>query len=149
MKRRKTMRRKGRLLKTTAVLGAAFFTFGVWHAGIASASVQVPQTPLSGKSVTKFITPLPAPAKLTGPAQTITMTEFDSQVLPAGYPKTKVWGYNGFYPGPTVEALRGTPTTITYVNNLVNPVLQKYLTVDQTLHWADPLNLNCMMDPTK
>ncbi len=43
-------------------------------------------------------------------------------------------------PGFTIEAQRGTPTTVSYVNNLpLQPQLQQYLTIDQTLHWADPL----------
>jgi spore coat protein A, manganese oxidase len=44
------------------------------------------------------------------------------------------------FPGFTIEAQRGTPTIVTYNNDLpLAPVLQQYLTVDQTLHWADPL----------
>ena len=134
-------------LKAAAICSAALSILG---AGNAFASVQVPQTPLVAKTIPQFVDQLPAPAKLTGPVQTITMSEFSQQVLPASLklPKTTVWGYNGTYPGPTIEALRGTPLTVTYVNNLVNPVLQKYLTVDQTLYWADPLGLSCMMNPT-
>jgi spore coat protein A, manganese oxidase len=44
------------------------------------------------------------------------------------------------YPGFTIEARRGTPTKVSYLNNLpLSPRLQKYLTIDQTVHWADPL----------
>jgi spore coat protein A len=59
-------------------------------------------------------------------------------------------------PGFTVEAERGVPATATYVNALGRgsptgpsrrPVLQKYLTVDQTQHWADPLTLECVFKP--
>ncbi len=85
------------------------------------------------------------------------MEEFQQQILPAslytGVPApyragTYVWGYavsdgaslyGPLYPAFTIEARRGTATKVKYVNNLVNPVLQKYITVDQTLHWADPL----------
>jgi spore coat protein A, manganese oxidase len=61
---------------------------------------------------------------------------------------TTVWGYRvgarpQLYPGFTVEAQQGTPTTVTYINNLGTdttfPILQKYITVDQTLMWANPL----------
>ena len=58
---------------------------------------------------------------------------------------TYVWGYRvgnmpPHYPGFTIEAQRGTPTTVSYLNNLpLQPRLQQYLTIDQTLHWADPL----------
>ena len=66
--------------------------------------------------------------------------------LPPPYAQgTFVWGYKvgsapPHFPGFTIEAQRGTPTTVTYNNDLpLAPFLQKYLTVDQTLHWADPL----------
>ncbi len=43
------------------------------------------------------------------------------------------------YPGATVDAIRESPTTVTYINNLpAVPALAQYLTIDQTLHWANP-----------
>jgi FtsP/CotA-like multicopper oxidase with cupredoxin domain len=69
---------------------------------------------------------------------------------------TLVWGYDvggpgvglgPIFPGNTIEAQRGTSTQVTYVNNLapsgdhVGPDLQRYLTIDQTIHWANPLGL--------
>jgi FtsP/CotA-like multicopper oxidase with cupredoxin domain len=85
------------------------------------------------------------------------MLEFQQNILPdslyAALPSpfnkgTYVWGYKvggrpASYPGYTVEAQRGTPTTITYINNLPLPAgsqLEKLFTMDQTIHWADPLN---------
>lgn len=127
----------------------------------AGASVQVPQVPLPGNAIPKYQDPLPTFAgnRIDGTKDlTVTMEEFQQEVLPAafyaGLPApynagTYVWGYgieedggNTFphlYPAYTIEAQRYTPTTITYINNLVDPVLQQYLTVDQTLHWADPV----------
>src|SRR5260370_17976501 len=60
---------------------------------------------------------------------------------------TYLWGYQVdarpvSYPGFTVEAHRNHPTVITYVNDLPLPAssrLEPLLTIDQTLHWADPL----------
>jgi spore coat protein A, manganese oxidase len=107
------------------------------------------QTHLDPATLTKYLDPLPAPARLDGTvAQTITMTEFTQQVLPSNFKagtyggKTLVWGYNGSYPGPTIVARRGTASHITFTNNLVNPALLQFLPVDQTLHWADPLGCN-------
>jgi FtsP/CotA-like multicopper oxidase with cupredoxin domain len=63
---------------------------------------------------------------------------------------TYVWGFKvggapQLYPGVTVEAQKGTATAVTYTNNLgtatVPPILQRYITVDQTLVWANPLGL--------
>jgi FtsP/CotA-like multicopper oxidase with cupredoxin domain len=93
------------------------------------------------------------------------MKEFAQQVLPAanpalgvaGYPPTKVWGYEindgtqifgPHYPGFTVEARRGVPLVVTYLNKLgastlykpVSSTLPGIIPVDKTLFWCDPLN---------
>jgi spore coat protein A len=111
------------------------------------------QTHLDPSTLTKYRDPLPAPAKLSGAvAQTVAISEFSQQVLPSNFTagpyggKTLVWGYNNSYPGPTVEARRGTPFRVTYTNNLTNPALLAHLPIDQTLHWADPLH--CNMNPS-
>ena len=55
------------------------------------------------------------------------------------------------YPAPTIEAQRFTKTHVKYVNNLrpfkdetgrtlAGPLLQKFLTVDLSFQWANPLN---------
>jgi spore coat protein A, manganese oxidase len=111
-------------------------------------SVAAPdQTQLDPSTLTRYLDPLPTPAKVdaTKPA-TVTMSEFTQQVLPSNFKagpyggKTLVWGYNGSYPGPTLEAKVGIPFQVTYVNNLANPALLPHLPIDQGLHWADPLN---------
>jgi FtsP/CotA-like multicopper oxidase with cupredoxin domain len=128
----------------------------------AFASDLVPQTALPGKSVPKYVDPLPTFVRVSGTSVSVSMEEFQQKVLPAsvytGLPApfnagTFVWGYNvnglgPSYPARTIEAQRTVPTTVTYTNNLVGPkgappFLQKYLTVDQTLHWADPLKVMC------
>jgi len=149
----------------------------------ASASIQVTQTPLLGKAIPKYMTPLPtfgptAPSlpRVDGTVPlTVTMKEFQQKVLhdafytplPTPYNLgTYVWGYKieenpigaspvvrgPWYPAHTIEAIRGTATTVSYFNNLGTdsppwPTLQKYLTVDQTLHWADPLVAHPLMTP--
>jgi spore coat protein A len=68
---------------------------------------------------------------------------------------TLVWGYNtggqpvASWPAVTVEAQVGTPVRVRYRNTLpVESTLQQYITVDQTLHWANPKNL-AMNDPLR
>jgi FtsP/CotA-like multicopper oxidase with cupredoxin domain len=107
------------------------------------------QTHLDPATLTKYLDPLPVPAKLDGTvAQTVTMSEFTQQVLPSNFKagpyggKTLVWGYSNSYPGPTMEARRNIPTRVTYQNNLTNPQLLPFLPIDQTLNWADPLGCN-------
>lgn len=96
----------------------------------------------------------------------LSMCEFQSSILPTGTPlaagangKTWTWGYtwtntgqacNGrdVYLGPVVVATKDLPTEINFINNLgtVNTgnatdtkvTFYKY-SIDQTLHWADPL----------
>jgi spore coat protein A, manganese oxidase len=104
------------------------------------------QTQLDPGTLTRYLDPLPVPAKLDGTVpQTVTLSEFTEQVLPSSFKagpyggKTLVWGYAGSYPGPTIVAKRGVPFQVTWVNNIVNPALLPYLPYDQTLHWADPL----------
>lgn len=130
------------------------------------ASVLVPQTPLDPKTLTKFLDPLPAPPVIdaTGGAYNststplvITMEELQQQLLPSNFTagpfggKTTVWGYGAprlgipaATPGPTLVAQRNVPVYVNYLNNLLNPTLQQYITIDQTLHWADPLKAACM-----
>jgi spore coat protein A, manganese oxidase len=119
-----------------------------------------PQVPLDPALIPKFATPLPLPGALDGTATSaaspliIRMSEFQQQILPAPFYAalpapynngTYVWGYNGSYPGPTIVARRGTPTHVKYVNDLHDPLggplfLQRTIAVDQTLHWAEPLD---------
>ena len=106
------------------------------------------------------------------------MCEFKSSILPPGTVLaagatglTTVWGYvedpagntpcstliasRDTYLGPIIVNTRGTPTTITYINELgsaaTTGVLAYRYSTDQTLHWADPLGgeMNtCNMSPT-
>ncbi len=93
-------------------------------------------------------------------APQIWMREFQSPVMPTGfvpangpgYAGTWVWGYrvdgvtyapDASYLGPIILATRGTPTACHFINDLGNSgktnVLAYKNSVDQTLHWADPL----------
>jgi spore coat protein A len=83
----------------------------------ASVACPVPLTP--------FVDPLPLPAvaqPVTGQPggaahYEIYAREFLQQ-LHRDLPPTLVWGYAGSYPGPTIEARRGQPVTVTWFNDL-------------------------------
>ncbi|MGG7144152.1 multicopper oxidase family protein [Clostridium nigeriense] len=47
------------------------------------------------------------------------------------FPPTKVWTYNGLYPGPTIEAFKNIPTYVLWENQLPN---KHFLPYDKTLH---------------
>ena len=140
-------------LKIMAASGAA--SFAATRARFmhrASAAVS-PQIPLPAGSIPLYVDPLPdLEAIVAGTDQIeLQMTEFQTQVLPTGFPPTWVWGYlqpgqsnRTSYLGPVIVATRGQPTEMKFVNNLgfadtTNVLAYKYST-DQTLHWADPLH---------
>jgi len=47
------------------------------------------------------------------------------------FPLTKMWTYNGVFPGPTIEARKDVPILVRWINNLPDKHL---LPVDHTLH---------------
>jgi spore coat protein A, manganese oxidase len=65
-----------------------------------------------------FETPLSIPPVLADQDISITMRQADVQVFPAPAPKTKMWTYNGIFPGPTIRRPSGTPTRVTFANAL-------------------------------
>jgi spore coat protein A len=149
-------------LKAGIVAGAGvFIPTTAWRA---LASTTLPQTPLAGADIPQFVEPLTTfvGQRVTSTSFTTTMLEFQQRILPDSLYETMVppfnqgtyvWGYKvdsrpPFYPGFTVEAQRGTPTTVRYINNLPLPNsshLEPLLTIDQTIHWADPLNTGSSM----
>jgi len=122
-----------------------------------NAAAQPAPTALPGQAIPKYVDPLPtfAGARVSATAVNVSIDEIQQPVLPTSLydplaapfrQGTFVWGYKvgdspPHYPGFTIEARRGIPTRVSYDNALpLAPRLQKYLTVDQTLHWADPLH---------
>lgn len=129
---------------------------------------------LPGASIPKYVDPAPtfAGQRIGGPLVIVTFRETVQKPLPAGvYASlpapynggTTVWGYQVIgqdvvtglpvargpnWPGFTVEAQQGRPTNVLYSNELRTPKLQKLLPVDQSIAWADPLDLGCQfLDP--
>ncbi len=125
----------------------------LWSLLFACASVcwahdmMAPRVSAWAQSVPKFASQLTVPATLVSVGgagnYTVTMSEFSVQILPAGYPATRVWGYSGAtasglvqsYPGPSFEVTRGQAARVTFVNNITGRHL---FAVDPTLHWANP-----------
>lgn len=108
---------------------------------------------LNPYSQDQFVNQLPIPAVIdgrNGGLFTIGISQFDQWlglVNPEnGQPmQTKVWGYNGTYPGPTILAKKNIPIEVFWLNHLVNgsnEPLPHLLPVDTTIHWAfdDVLN---------
>jgi spore coat protein A, manganese oxidase len=114
-------------------------------------ALPIPGGTLNPMSIPQFVRPLvipPAMPTTGGDAYTIAVRQFQQEILPAPLPVTTVWGYGSAahpstfnYPAFTVEATRGTPVTITWINGLTDAggnFLPHLLPVDPTLHWANP-----------
>jgi FtsP/CotA-like multicopper oxidase with cupredoxin domain len=126
---------------------------------------QIPGGTLYPVSVPKYATPLLIPPvmpmagtlKATGGKNIdyyeISMKQISQQILPAGLPKTTVWGYGAVTaadkrglllhnaPSLTIEAQWNRPVRIKWINDLKDAsgnYLPHLLPVDPTLHWANP-----------
>ena len=120
------------VLKTGLIAGAGLLV-SPWIGGASKAA-----SPL----LDKYADPLRLPDVATpssvddGIAQyAIRMSQFEQKVH-RDLPATTVWGYNGTWPGPTLENRTGRPIQVLWVNNLpVQHLLES--AYDQTIHGAD------------
>jgi FtsP/CotA-like multicopper oxidase with cupredoxin domain len=119
-------------LRCCAALGAGML------APLFTAPGNAAARPLPARRLAQFVDPLPEPVRLEGPTLDVAAVEF-RQKLHRDLPPTRLWGYAGSYPGPTIVATRGTALRVNWTNALHRPALLASLPVDTTLHWADPL----------
>jgi spore coat protein A len=92
-------------------------------------------------SLERYIDPLPIPKRLV-PYGTrkdvalfrVRMLEFKQQ-MHSQLPPTRLWGYEGHYPGPTFEVFRGKPIEVLWENHLP---LEHMLNIDPHIHGAMP-----------
>ncbi|MFD1413683.1 multicopper oxidase family protein [Oceanobacillus jeddahense] len=94
------------------------------------------------RKLEKFVDPLPnipllKPDKKTkdGVHYEMTMEQFKRKIH-RDLPATTLWGYNGQFPGPIIEANRDEPVHVTWLNQLPNKHL---LPVDVSIHGLDQL----------
>lgn len=86
------------------------------------------QLQLNPKLQPQFVNPLPIPPIIDGRDGgrfTIEVTQFNQWLgiidpITGQHLSTKVWGYNGSYPGPTILAKKNIPISIFWRNNLLN-----------------------------
>ncbi|HVL90382.1 MAG TPA: multicopper oxidase family protein [Actinomycetota bacterium] len=72
--------------------------------------------PVAAASALPFSNPLVIPQERTGDDIAIEMREAEVQILP-GAP-TKMWTYDGTFPGPTIRRPSGVTTRVTFTNSL-------------------------------
>jgi len=160
----KAGRRRSRIRGTATLVGVAM---GILFAGN---PYQVLAAPLPGGTldpmlIPKYVTHLVIPPVMkqtaSGPDQTddyaISVRQFKQQILPSGFPATKVWGYGPEadptptvapdpnsqfnYPSYTIETTADRRVNVRWINGLMDTkgnFLPHLLPVDQTLHWANP-----------
>jgi spore coat protein A, manganese oxidase len=92
-----------------------------------------------GHSLAKYVDPLPIPPLIRASDQppldpiAIDMRACRQKVH-RDLPPTTVWGYNGVWPGPTIEARRGQPIAVRWTNSLPPRHL---LPIDTGIHGAE------------
>ncbi len=158
--------------RSTAVLAAAVLVAAIVVVvaviRLTSSDSPTAQVPLDSHTIPQFAQQLPVLDAAGGSIQTvdgtksatIRMCESSARLLPPGTFKkgedvaTTVWNYvaaascptsvRDTYTGPVVLAKRGTPTKLTFINELGDTSSSKLLayknSVDRTLFWADPQN---------
>jgi spore coat protein A, manganese oxidase len=97
--------------------------------------------PSRPETIPKFVDPVYIPPMLHpagtyngAPLYTITMRQVQRR-LHRDFPETPIWGYEGSWPGPTVEAYTNSPAYVWYRNELPSTHL---LPPDPTIHGAEP-----------
>jgi spore coat protein A len=85
--------------------------------------------------LTPFVDPLPVPPVLRLQGEVVDIHIWQvTQKLHRDLPPTTLWGYNGLYPGPTIEARSGSPISVEWHNELPNRHL---LPIDHSIHGAE------------
>jgi spore coat protein A len=87
------------------------------------------------RNLARYVDPLPVPDVIRPKqgAVEVTMREFTTKVH-RDLPPTRMWGYNGMWPGPTFETRRGQPITVKWTNKLP---AKHFLPIDHTIHGAE------------
>jgi len=115
-------------------------------ATVASSTPEPVRAPLHPDALARFVDPLPIPATLAPsgarpdpdrPGESlayhrVAMRETQVRVH-RDLPPTRMWGYAGSIPGPTIEARRGRGLLVEWANELP---AQHFLPIDRTLHGA-------------
>jgi spore coat protein A, manganese oxidase len=95
--------------------------------------------PSKPETIPKFVDALPIPEVLkpdsVGPGYSYYEIEMRRGLhrFHKYFPVTQIWGYNGTYPGPTIETDRHNSVYVKWINKLPS---KHFLPVDKTLHGA-------------
>jgi spore coat protein A, manganese oxidase len=91
-----------------------------------------------GHRLARFVDPLPIPPVIKATTEDCPVVPLElraaRQKVHRDLPPTTIWGYNGSWPGPTIEVRRGRPITVQWKNSLPANHL---LPVDPTICGAE------------
>jgi len=92
----------------------------------------------SSVKLTRFVDPLPIPPVIRSTGKPDDIIEIEMRQFKAkvhrDLPPTTLWGYNGSWPGPTIEAQSGQALNVNWVSKLPDVHL---LPIDHSIHGAD------------
>ncbi|MGA2167743.1 MAG: multicopper oxidase domain-containing protein [Terracidiphilus sp.] len=135
-----SQKRRDFLKLCVASLPALVFAHGVVADDTTGPAAAIPVYRKPG-SLERYIDPLPVPKRLMpqstgedGVQYRVRMLEFTQQ-MHSQLPPTRLWGYEGQYPGPTIEALRGMPIVVQWENHLPS---RHIFAIDPRIHGAMP-----------
>ena len=104
-----------------------------------TSSLPTKVNPSNPDTIPKFSDELPRPI-LAKPCKKVDGYDYYEIEMRAAYhsfhknfPRTSIWGYNGLYPGPTIEVNKDETILVKWINNLPE---KHFLPVDLTLHGA-------------
>jgi spore coat protein A len=126
-----------RRLLQSGLYTAAGITFGKRLPAFGQAMAS-PAPVRSGVKLAPYVDPVPIPHVIRAtdnPAEIleVEMIQFQQKVH-RDLPATTVWGYNGSWPGPTIEARSGESLNISWISKLPTTHL---LPVDHSIHGAE------------
>ncbi|HEX4812228.1 MAG TPA: multicopper oxidase domain-containing protein [Nonomuraea sp.] len=156
------MTTRRQLLKGGVVAGAAAAIGGP---RLLLGSSRAEAATLDPNSIPKYVSPLrilpampPSAVRSDRLEYQVAQRRFLQQVLPPGMPRTTVNGYgvpgrSGTFssPGFTIESQVNKQTRVTWINQMIDSsgnFLPPLLTVDPTIHWANPPGGNSGRDST-
>ena len=126
-----------RQLLHSGLYTAAAVTFSKGVSALSQAMAS-PAPVRSGVRLTPYVDPLPLPPVIRPTGKLDEVVEIEmlqfQQKLHRDLPPTTVWGYNGSWPGPTIEAQSGRPLNINWVSKLPATHL---LPIDHSIHGAE------------